>query len=42
MFYNIAYKVGFWSKTQMSEIKEKEEEIHALKLTLKEKESKKT
>ena len=38
----LADKVGFKSETQMSELMEKEEEIDALKLALKEKESTET
>ena len=38
----LADKVEFKSETQMSELKEKDEEIDALKLALKEKESKET
>ena len=41
-FVILGNKVGFMSETQMSELKEKEEEIDVLKLALKEKESKET
>ena len=41
-FVILANKVGFMSETQISKLKEKEEEIDALKLALKEKESKET
>ena len=41
-FVTLADKVGFQSDTQISELKEKDKEIDALKLALKEKTSKET